>query len=202
MDRQRRTWTQNEIEHLKDRWGTVTPNVIAKELGRTTTAIIVKSKVLGLGSFLDNSEYLNAYSITQMMGIDTHVIQRTWKNHGFKMKKRRIRGNQLFEVITLEELLKWLEEHQELWDSRKIPEYGLGTEPEWLRKKREKDKQLPPKSRGAKYTPGEDNKLVMMCRMGKTQAEIAEALGRTKASVNARAQRLDIWGTGRLKNAN
>ena len=112
MDRQRRTWTQNEIEHLKDRWGTVTPNVIAKELGRTTTAIIVKSKVLGLGSFLDNSEYLNAYSITQMMGIDTHVIQRTWKNHGFKMKKRRIRGNQLFEVITLEELLKWLEDRR------------------------------------------------------------------------------------------
>lgn len=202
MDRQRRTWTHSEIEHLKNRWGEATPNKIAKELGRTTTAIIVKSKVLGLGSFLDNSEYLNAYQITQLMGIDSHVIQRTWKNHGFKMKKRRIRGNKQFEVITLEELLKWLKEHQELWDSRKIPEYGLGTEPAWLKEKRRIDELLPAKSRGTKYTPAEDNKLVMMCRLGKTQAEIAEALGRTEASVNGRVQRLDIWGTGRLKNAN
>lgn len=199
MDRKNKIWTPGEIEYLKDRWGTDTPNVIAKELGRTTTAVIVKSKVLSLGSFLDNSEYLNSFQITQLMGIDSHVIQRTWKNHGFKMKKRRIRGNKQFEVITLEELVKWLKEHQELWDSRKVPEYALGTEPEWLREKREKDKLLSPKSRGTKYTPGEDNKLVMMCRMGKTQAEIAKALGRTEASVNARVQRLDIWGTGRLK---
>ena len=202
MDRKNRKWTPGEIEYLKDRWGTDTPNQIAKELGRTTTAIIVKSKVLSLGSFLDNSEYLNSFQITQLMGIDSHVIKRTWKNHGFKMRKRRIRGNKQFEVITLEEFVKWLKEHQELWDSRKIPEYGLGTEPEWLKEKRRLDELLPAKSRGTKYTPAEDNKLVMMCRMGKTQAEIAAALGRTESSVNARVQRLDIWGTGRLKNAN
>ena len=199
MDRQRKKWTESEIEYLKERWGSATPNVIAKELGRTTAAVIVKSKVLNLGSFLENSEYLNSHSITKMMGIDSHVIQRTWKKYGFKMKKQRIRGNKVFEVITLDDLMKWLRNHQELWDSRKIPEYGLGTEPEWLREKREKDKLLPAKSRGTKYTPAEDNKIVMMYRLGKTQAEIGRELGRSEASVNARIQRLDIWGTGRLK---
>lgn len=202
MDRRNRNWTESELDYLKEHWGTQTPDSIAKQLGRTTTAIIVKSKVLGLGSFLDNGEYLNAYRITQLMGVDSHVVKRTWVKHGLNLKKKRIRGNIQQEVITLEDFMVWLKEHQKLWDSRKVPEYGLGTEPAWLKEKRRLDALLPARSRGTKYTPAEDNKLVMLCRLGKTQSEIGQALGRTEASVNARIQKLDIWGTGRLKNAN
>lgn len=202
LDRRNRVWTTEELEYLEDSWGEVTPDTIAKNLGRTVNAVIVKSKVLHLGSYLANSEYINAYGISQIMGIDSHVIQRTWKRHGFKMTKKKIRGNLRFEIIRVDELLEWLRTHQELWDSRKIKPYALGTEPEWLKEKREKDRLLPAKSRGTKYTPNEDNKIVMMCRLGKTQTEIAKAIGRSRASVNARISRLDIWGTGRPKNAN
>lgn len=200
--RHNRKWTETELNYLKDSWGTQTPDMIAKNLGRTTNAIIVKSKVLGLGSFLDTGEYLNSYRITQLMGVDSHVVKRTWVKYGLKLRKKRIRGNEKHEVITFADFIVWLKEHQDLWDSRKVPEYGLGTEPAWLKEKRRLDALLPARSRGTKYTPAEDNKLVMLCRLGKTQSEIAEALGRTEASVNARVQRLDIWGTGRLKNAN
>lgn len=202
LDRRNRVWTTEELEYLEDSWGEVTPDTIAKNLGRTVNAVIVKSKVLHLGSYLANSEYINAYGISQIMGIDNHVIQKTWKRHGFKMTKKKIRGNLRFEIIRVDELLEWLRTHQELWDSRKIKPYALGTEPEWLKEKREKDRLLPAKSRGTKYTADEDNKIVMMCRLGKTQTEIAKAIGRSRASVNARISRLDIWGTGRPKNAN
>ena len=201
MSRHRRTWTAEEIQALEDMWGEKTPDLIAKNLGRTVNAIIVMSKRLGLGSYLANSEYLNSFTITKIMGLDSHVIQRTWKRYGFTMQKKKIRGSYKFDVIRLDKLLEWLEAHQDLWDSRKVEPYALGTEPEWLQKKREQDKLLPAKSR-TKYTASEDNKVVMMTRLGKTQAEIAEALGRSQASVNARVQRLDIWGTGRAKNAN
>lgn len=200
--RNNRKWTKEELEYLQNNWGEQTPDIIARNLKRSVGAVINKSKKLELGSFLDNSEYVNAFSITQLMGIDSHVIQRTWKNHGFKMTKKKIRGNERFEVIKFDKFLKWLRTHQDLWDSRKIPPYGLGTEPEWLKEKREKDKLLPAKSRGTKYTPEEDNKIVLMYRMGRTQREIAQQLGRSESSVNARIQRLDIWGTGRLKHAN
>lgn len=202
QSRHNRNWTESELDYLKESWGTHTPDQIARTLGRTTNAIIVKSKVLGLGSFLDNGEYLNAYRIANLMGVDNHVIKRTWTNHGLKLRKMRIRGNEPKEVITLERFMVWLREHQDLWDSRKIPEYGLGTEPEWLKEKQRRDALLPARSRGTKYTSEEDNRLVMMYQLGKTQAEIGQALERTEASVNARIQKLDIWGTGRLKNAN
>ena len=202
QSRHNRTWTAAEFDYLKENWGTQTPDYIAKNLGRTINAIIVKSKVLGLGSFLDSGEYLNAHRITELMGVDSHVVNRTWIKHGLKLRNKKIRGNVRFGIITFENFMVWLKEHQNMWDSRKVPEYGLGTEPEWLKEKRRLDALLPAQSRGTKYTPEEDNKLVMMFRMGKTQAEIAEALERTESSVNARIQRLDIWGTGRLKNAN
>ena len=200
-DRHKRIWSKEELEYLEDSWGEVTPDTIARNLGRTLNAVIVKSKILQLGSYLASSEYLNAFSISKIMGIDSHVIQRTWKRYGFKMTKRKIRGNKRFEIIKVDELLEWLRTHQELWDSRRIEPYALGIEPEWLKEKREKDKQKP-KARGTQYTAEEDNRIVMMTRLGKTQAEIAKELDRSQASVNARVQRLDIWGTGRAKNAN
>lgn len=199
LDRQNKTWSEEELYFLQDKWGDWSAERIGKSLGRTASAVILKAKSLRLGSFWKNTEYLNAYNITQLMGIDSHVIERTWKRHGFKMRRKKIRVKQYFEVIKHKDLMGWLEEHQDLWDSRKVAEYALGTEPEWLKEKRKRDNLITTKSRGTKYTPEEDSKLVMMFKAGKTQAEIGRALNRSEASVNARIGRLDIWGTGRLK---
>lgn len=102
-------------------------------------------------------------------------------------------------LIKLEDFIKWLKAHQDLWDSRRLEPYALGYEPEWLVEKRKRDSEITTKSRGTKYTPYEDALIVMYLKQDKTQKEIGALIGRSEASVNARIMRLDVWGTGKLK---
>ena len=193
-------WTDAEKQVVFNNWGTLTPSHIAKMIDRSTYAVVAFAKNNNLGMFLENSEYMNKYQITQALGIDSHVIERTWiPNYGFKMQKKMIRSNVKHDVISVENLLKYLENHQHLFDTRRMEEYALGTEPEWLRKKRIEDRAKPVRLRGKKYTPEEDTKICMYIRAGKTQQQIAELLGTSKASINARVQKLDVWGTMKLK---
>ena len=53
-----KNWTKQEEEYLTENWGTLSVARIAKNLGRTENAIIVRKCRLGLGAFLDNGEYV------------------------------------------------------------------------------------------------------------------------------------------------
>lgn len=200
MSRQRTTWREDEKQYLIEQWGEKTPDAIAKYLGRTTTAVVVYSKTLKLGPYLENSEYLGMHQVTELLGVDSHVPERTWiPKYNMPFTKRRIRGNLRFKVIRLDQLMKWLKDNQDAWDSRKVELYALGTEPEWLKQKRAADAKKPTKPIGTKYTAKEDAAIVWGLKHNKTYGEIGQEIGRSYASVQARAGRLDIWGTGKLK---
>lgn len=190
MSRSNTTWTDEEVGALKDLWGEKTPDAIAKALGRSTNAIISKAKLLHLGSYLEASEYLGMHQVTEILGVDSHVPTRTWiPKYNMPFVKRRIRGNLKFRVIRLEDLMKWLREHPEAWDSRKVKLYALGTEPPWLKEKRAADKRRPEKPTGTKYTAREDTIIRWGRGSGKTYKEIGREIGRSAASVQCRADR-------------
>lgn len=201
QDRKNTVWTTDEDNLLQEMWGNSSPQTIAGKLGRTTIAVVQRSKVKKLGSFTGVGVYINRNQAAQMVGVDYKVLVRNWEpNHNLRFVKKKIRTNKKSQyLISLDSFIKWLEKHQDLWDSRKMEPYALGYEPEWLVEKRKRDNELINKPRGTKFTPREDSLIVMYLKMNKTQREIAEILNRSKSSVNARIMKLDVWGTGKLK---
>lgn len=190
MSRRNTTWTEEEIETLKNLWGEKTPDAIGRILERSTGGVIGKAKLLHLGSYLEASEYLGMHQVTEIMGVDSHVPVRTWiPKYNMPFVYRRIRGNLRFRVIRLEDLMKWLRDNPEAWDSRKVKPYALGTEPPWLKEKRAADNKRPEKPTGTKYTAAEDSAILIGRATGKGYKEIGARIGRSAASVQARADR-------------
>ena len=190
MSRRNTTWTDEEIETLKNLWGEKTPDAIGRILGRSTGGIIGKAKLLHLGSYLQSSEYLSMHQVTEILGVDSHVPVRTWiPKYKMPFVRRRIRGNLLFRVIRLEDLMKWLKNNPEAWDARKVKPYALGTEPPWLKEKRAADQQRTAKPTGTKYTSADDAAIRWGRETGKTYKQIGEQIGRSPASVQCRADR-------------
>lgn len=137
----KRTWTEEQIELLRGLWGCRSYSHIAARTKHTETAVRVKAKRLGLGPVKDASEYLCAREIARLMGIDVHAVTDYWVGK-LGLKCRRIKGKNktLWVLIRHDDLMKFLEGHQNIWDSRRIEPYALGMEPEWFHRKRLKDR--------------------------------------------------------------
>ena len=58
MTRKNTKWTKEEEQYLQDNWGTLSVKTLAKNLGRSENAINVRKHRLGLGSFLENGDYI------------------------------------------------------------------------------------------------------------------------------------------------
>lgn len=181
----RKNWTKEEEEILKELWGDKTPSSIAKKLKRTETAIVIRAKKLKLGPYYQ--EYLTFSNIADLLGLDPHCISRIWKSKGLKYKKYKNKY-----LVKVENLLKFMKENQELWDSRKLEPLILGKEPKWLKEKREFDKTQP-KNKFVKWTPTQDNMLITYLRKYNYE-EIGELLGRSRRSIERRVARLKEKG--------
>lgn len=126
---------------LKEMWGRTSYSVIAKNTGHTETAVRLKAKRMGLGAMKDASYYVCAREVSRMMGVDVHKVTDYWvRKYGLKCKKIKSKKRTLWIFININELIKFLENHQDLWDSRKVEMYAFGMEPEWLKEKRKRDR--------------------------------------------------------------
>ena len=52
-----RTWTKEEIEYLKEKWGNVSIPIQSKKLNRSVNAVKLKAVRLNLGPMLENGAY-------------------------------------------------------------------------------------------------------------------------------------------------
>jgi DNA-binding CsgD family transcriptional regulator len=196
---QNRNWTREELDYIREVWGEKTVPEIAAKLGRSINAVKVKTVRLGYTGQKWCGEMMSARKVSELLGVDVHTVTDFWiPKCNLKAKAKRLGvSKRTTTIIMFEDLLSWLQEHQDLWDSRRVPEYALGVEYKWLRAKRENDKQLPAR-RLQKWTSYEDQQLIIMFKRGdRTQAQIAKELNRSLASVNHRLARLDVWGDGR-----
>lgn len=138
----KQTWTPEQIETLKNLWCTTSYRYISKRTGHTETAIRLKAKRLGLGSVKDASDYMCAREIARAMGIDVHTVTDYWIGKlGMKCRRIKSKHKTLWVMVRHDELMKFLEIHQDKWDSRRIEPYALGMEPEWFHQKRLNDRR-------------------------------------------------------------
>lgn len=191
-------WSKEDEEYLEDKWGYVTIDCLSNYLGRTKTSIRLKAKRLKLCGATLSGEHVTANQVSKLIGIDRHVVVRWINSNGLKASKQNRTGNRLIWYIKLSDLMKWLKENQDKWDSRELELYAFGEEPKWLKEKRNNDRGIPSK-RFYKYTPEEDAIIICLYKKGCTCNQIAERVNRSSCSVERRLSRLDIWGTGKFK---
>lgn len=178
-----RNWEPEEIDYLERHWGKTPILTIMKKLDRSIDSVKCKANALNLGKYMDNADCWTVDQIMKEFHVSAHTVREKWgKEYGLKLTHKKMTGTQINNVVKTNDQIKWLEAHPELWDSRKLETYILGTEPQWLVKKRKADAA---ENRSIKkpWTCSEIALLRSMTECGMRIYRIAEHLGRTYNSV-------------------
>lgn len=92
-----KNWTKQEEEYLIEKWGTLSVKTIARNLGRSENAIVVRKNRLGLGAFLESGEYItwNQLQIALGMGVHGNGYKKiSWiQNRDFPVHIKRVNNN-------------------------------------------------------------------------------------------------------------
>lgn len=140
----KRFWTKEEETLLSDLWGTESFETIAKKLNRTVSSIKNKAFLLGLGSVIEsNYNGLTIKDISDLLGVNINTVSVGWIGLGLKYKVQKISKSKSYRYVEIKDLYEFLEENQNIWDSRNLEKNILGAEPEWLKEKRIRDRSLP-----------------------------------------------------------
>ena len=113
-----RRWTKEEEELLIKYSEKMTESGIAKKMNRPVSSVRAKRTRMGLPCFMDQTEKMNATMIAEIVGLDRSSIHRVWENKGLQMK----RVGQ-FKVTDEKELIRFMQEHPELWKASKCDYY-------------------------------------------------------------------------------
>lgn len=188
LKRHKRNWTKRDDEDLKNAWSDFSLETVAERLGRTKDAVTVRAKRLGLGSAYQND--ITASEVARMLGIACPKNVIRWKNKGLKMKHN---GTKSPWRIGYDNLINFLKNNQDLWDSRNMELYALGHEPKWLIEKRRTDMSMPGMHK-QKWTEREDSLLISYYNMDRSIEDIADVLQRTVRGIGRRISRLKKSG--------
>ncbi len=179
----RRKWTKEEETLLSDLWGTKPIETIAKSMKRTVFSLKVKAVRMGLGPMVRNNyDVITVPDMCDLLHVTRDRITTTWVNLGLNLKSKKLTNNKSYYVVTWNDLMEFLENNQNEWDSRLIEKNMLGFEPEWLKEKRIRDnKENPLWYR--KWTEEEITEAENLFKAGKNYFEIAEIVNRSEWAV-------------------
>ena len=190
-----RTWTKEEVEYLKEKWGNVSIPILAKKLNRSVNAVKLKAGRLNLGPMLENGAYvtLNQLAIALTGKNFSSYCKKSWiENRGMPVHNKKVINN-TFKIIYLDEFWKWAEKNRSFLDFSKMETLTLGKEPEWVNEQRKKDYTSNALQRKDKWTPYEDDKLRYLLKQQKYgYAEVAEILHRSEGAIQRRCADLGI----------
>lgn len=140
----KRFWTEEEETLVSDLWGSEPIEKIAKRLNRTVSSVRNKAFQLGLGSQIEsNYDGLKISTISELFNVRTEMVNIYWVALGLKVKTRNITQSTSYSYVEINDLLEFLENNQNIWDSRMLEKNILGKEPKWLKEKRITDNNYP-----------------------------------------------------------
>lgn len=179
----RKVWTLEEEKYLKDNWGTVTIETLSSKMHRSIFSLKVRAVRLGLGSMIcSNQEDLSINDVVNTLGVTRDVVVKNWGKKGLNIKHKEITKNKSYMIVNLEDLIIFLKNNQNLWDSRNVGPYELGEESDWLLEKRSKDRALNPRYYH-RFTEYEKKQIITLFKFGKSYEEIAVLLNRSEGSI-------------------
>lgn len=193
----KKIWTEAEEAYLQDKWGSISVKSLAKNLGRSENAIIVRAQRLGCGAHLESdvrislNQFMKAlYGGKNMLGYTSDRLIR----NGLPVKWHRVKKNR-FRVIDIEDFWKWAEKNKSLLDFSRFEKYALGAEPDWVDEKRKADyKKLQLHGQhNAAWTKAEDDKLRYLLEKNRyTYSELAQELRHSEGAIKRRILDLGI----------
>lgn len=189
-------WTHEEIEYLKENWGTKSVPVLAEKLGRSQSSILVRKEKLHLGAFLDNHPKgaVTLGTICAALKVRyTYYIMTSWaEKRGLPVFTKKVR-NCKFRMVELDKWWKWAEKNQDFLDFSRFEPLSLGPEPEWVNVKRSRDRLKKAYISKTPWTKNEDERLVKYLRDNKyTADEISKLLCRSNGAVIRRISTLGL----------
>lgn len=187
-ERHKRNWTPEDLEYLEESWGYTSLGAMAKSLQRTESAIRRKAQYMNLGS----SRYAGGimYSPPQIAKMLGKCVKETYRliNEGVIIAKRKKLVNERAYQVHIDDLLEFLKNHPDKWDSRNVEEFAFGIEPDWMKEKRKNDMELPQSQKS--WNKYEESRLMELVREGYSMKEISEEMGRTVNAVYQRTNRM------------
>ena len=85
-----RNWSQEELNYLEEKWGTISVTALCKRLNRSRNAIMVNVNRLGLNAFYDSGDYITMHQLIIALGYshgaDTYKNKSWIKNRDFPVK--------------------------------------------------------------------------------------------------------------------
>ena len=178
----KRSWTQKEEMELAELWGNFTIETISKRLNRSIISLKVKAVRMGLGPMIrNNTDILTINDIIDILGVSRDKIM-TWSKKGLPLKQKRITNNQRFYFVEWDDLITFLENNQDLWDSSNVDLYMLGEEYDWLKEKRKKDASDKPLMYRL-WTREDIINAINYFKLGYSNKDIAKLLNRSERAV-------------------
>ena len=179
-------WTKEEEEMLMDNWGKLSIETIAKRINRTVDAVELKGRRLQLGW------QMTAYSTTEVsniLGINYRTVYNYMKTGIIEAKRDKTKMKRYFS--TEKQIKKFMREHQDLWDTRKININLYNRKPRWYLEKEKADREKNTKTM-KRYSDLEIKIAIDRYRRGYTYEEIALEVGRTSSSVYKKLRSVDF----------
>lgn len=191
---QRKNWTKEEENYLEESWGTVSKEVIAKNLDRTEEAIQLKAQKMKLGPFLEAGDYI---TLNQLMNeirgsyVGKGYTVDQWIEKGLPVKTQKVKTSS-FKIINLDDFWKWAKKNRTLIDFSKLEPLILGEEPKWLKDQRKADKEKT-FFKTTPWTEQEDKKLKRKLNEYRyNYRELSLRMKRTEGAIKRRMIDLNI----------
>lgn len=192
-----RQWTIDECNYLEDKWGSISLKTIAKNLNRSESGVLNKVRRMGLGSFLENGDYVTWNQFLKAIGIQGGYNYKdiSWvQNRKFPLHTKRV-NDYSFKVVYLDEWWKWAEQNKSFLDFSKFEENSLGIEPQWVKEKRKHDVEISRKYIKTPWTITEDKRLEKLVNDYKyTYSDISKLMRRTEGAIQRRCADLKLKG--------
>lgn len=195
--RKKKQWTEKEEAYLQDKWGTVSIKGLAKALGRSENAVVVRAQRLGCGAHLAGDTRISLHQL--MLALYGGVNMGSYTSNrlireGLPVKWHIVKNNR-FRVIDIDDFWKWAEENKSILDFSRFEKYTLGAEPDWVDIKRKADFEKLQKhgEHNAAWTKTEDDKLRYLLEKGTyTYTDLARELRHSEGAVKRRILNLKI----------
>ena len=194
---EQRLWTPEDLDALRRGWGYKPLSGLAKELRRTECAVTTMAHKIGLGPVYASSDDIPLAQFCRDTGMSRERITKTWAiKYDFPLKSVKPGKRRIYHYVDNNKILKWLKNHQDLFDASKIPMFYFGQEPKWLKAKRIADRpkygEPPTKPNEGKWSQEEIDRAVYMFNAGIDYDGIAKTLNRTRRAVRAKLNRMGV----------
>lgn len=105
-------WTTEETEYLQNQIGTLTYAAIARNLNRTETAVIVKSKRLKTGCYKRNTDRITVADVAEILNIDRSTVYSLLRHGKITCVKKNIRGKTYQYFFDIDEIMSFAEKYE------------------------------------------------------------------------------------------